>query len=197
MDLKETKVEVSSLPFDERGEKIEPEAQPARLIQSGDAPLEHANTPAGSFPVSVEQHLSAGALAATVRDPCGTCKYFNRSVWIKHVKIEQSSHEGRQRLNAVLAELIDHQHAKFQDLHRGNDGDFDTDHALYSLGRCSVLSEIHRDDVVMHPLSCCPPELRSFAKPRGMYEAVDRDTERAGAAGYDKVLAMARKNEKL
>lgn len=198
MDIKDTKVEVTSLQFDERGQKLEPEEQPAKLTQSGSAPIALAGAPAGAFPISIEQHLNAGALAATVRDPCGTCKHFDRSAWLNHVRFLRSTYAGKQMLNNIMAELIVTQNVSVQDLHRSPiDGDFDTDHAVNSMGVCRVLSEVHNDLVAVHPLGVCPKEMRSLQKPRGMYEAVDKDSERAGSAAFDKIMHMARKNESL
>jgi hypothetical protein len=196
MDIKDTKIEVASLPFNERGEKLEPEEQPAKLTQSGSAPVALAGTLTGSMPISIEQHLSAGALAATVRDPCGTCKHFDRTAWHKHVRFLGSSYNGKQMLNNIMAELIATQNVSVQDLHRSPiDNDFDTQHAVNSMGVCRVLSEVHNDLVAVHPLGVCPPEMRSAPMPRGFYVPVDKDTERAGSAAFDKIMEMARKNE--
>lgn len=196
LEIKDTKVEITSLPFNEKGQKLEPEEQPAKLTQSGSAPLALAGESAGSFPISIEQHLSVGALAATIRDPCGTCKHFDRSAWLGHVKFLRSTFAGKQMLNNIMAELIVTQNVSVQDLHRSPiDNDFDTDHAVNSMGVCHVLSEVHNDLVAVHPLGVCPTEMRSMQRPRGMYEAINRDTDRAGSAAFDKIMAMARKNE--
>src|SRR5678815_3097965 len=102
------------------------------------------------------------------------------------------------RDSAIMAELIVTQNVSVQDLHRSPiDGDFDTLHAVNSLGVCRVLSEVHNDLVAVHPLGVCPPEMRSVQKPRGMYESIDKDTDRAGSAAFDAVMRMAQKNEGL
>lgn len=192
MDIKDQTVQVAALPFDEHGNKLEPEQQPAKVTQSGAAPLVHGGENKGALPISIEQHLTAGALAATIRDPCGSCKHFDRTAWLKYVKFLQSTYDGRNVLNNVMANLIDTQNMSVQDLHRSPiDGDFDTTHAVNSLAACRILSEIEKDVVAVHPLGVCPPELRSVDRPRGMYVAVDKDTERAGSAAFDTVMKAA------
>lgn len=192
MEISDPKVEIASLPFDERGERIEPEAQPAKIVQSGNAPMTVGfGETIGSLPMRIENHLTAGALAATVRDPCGTCKYFARGAWTMIVKKLRSSYEGRQRLNSIMAELLATENISVEEMHAGADGDFDTDHAVNSLGLCRILSEIHADDVIVHPLGVCPPEMRSALKPRGAYVARESDYEKSGAVAYDAVLRAA------
>lgn len=194
MDLKDPKIEISPLPFDENGAKIEPEQQPAKITHDGSIPTALGGATVGALPVSIEQHLSAGALAATVRDPCGTCKHFDRTAWHKHVRFLQSSYAGKQMLNNIMAELIVSQNVSVQDLHRSEtDGEFDTNHAVQSMGICRVLSEVHNDLVAVHPLGVCPPEMRSFQRPRGMYVARDADMDRAGSAAFDAVMTAAQR----
>lgn len=193
MEINDSKLEVSSLPFDEKGEKIEPEAQPARIVQSASAPMSVSfDQVIGAMPVSIENYLTAGNLAATVRDPCGSCKHFKRTVWQKIVRKLRASHEGRQRLNSIMAELLATENISVEEMHAtGVDGDFDTDHAVNSLGLCDILTEIHADDVIVHPLGVCPPEMRSAQKPRGAYEARESDNEKIGASEYDAVMRAA------
>lgn len=199
MKIDDQKLEIASLPFDEKGQKLEPEEQPAKIVQTGAAPIAHGGIETGSgLPITIENHLTAGALAATVRDPCGTCKHFNRTAWRSYVKRLSGSYEGRQKLNAVMAELIMQRHMDFQEMHRSPvDGEFDTDHAVNSLAFCNVLTEVHAEEIVVHPLGVCPPEMRSFERPRGSYEARDGDTEKAGAKAFDSVMRAAQKGEKI
>lgn len=195
MKIDNQQVQVSPLPFDEHGERIEPEQQPAKIIQTGSAPLTLGGGLAGALPINIEQHLTAGALAATLRDPCSTCKNFDRTTWLKQLKVLRSSHEGRGAVNAIMAGLLGTNNVEVEDMHRGEDGEFDTDHAVASLGICRILTEVHNDMVVVHPLGVCPNEMRSYQKPRGAYEAKGRDEERAGSAAFDVIMRAAEKGK--
>lgn len=192
MSDSEENVVISSLPADANGEKLEPEQQVAKRVIDAAAPLAHGGEETKlSIPLSIEQYMSAGELAQTVRDPCGECRYFNRTAWHAVVRCASATHEGRKHLNGVRAMLIATQNFAMQDLHTGPDGDFDTDNALNSLGRCGVLSEMANDDVAVHPLGVCPPQLRSPEKPRGEFIPRSIDDERAGSAAFDNVMRAA------
>lgn len=192
MNIEEPKLVVAQLPCDERGEKVEPEEQPAKIVQDGSVPVGVNGNTTGAMPISIEQHLTAGIAAATIRDPCGGCKHFDRAAWLQHVRAIRGSASGRAMLNNVMAELLVTDNVSVHDLHRSPaDGDFDTDHAINSLAVCRVLTESLNDLVAVHPLGVCPAELRSAMRPRGFYTPRDIDTERAGSAAFDAIMRAA------
>lgn len=186
-------IRVSNVTHDEKGDRLEPEAVPAERVVIGEAALLHGGNPIdGGVKTETVIASTAGALAATVRNPCKACKHFDRRGWIDFVKQSSATADGKQFLNQVMGELIANQHMEFQELHTNPlDGDFDTVHALNSLGLCRVLTEMMNDAVIVHPIAVCPPQLRSPDRPQGAFEPFNKDADREGSAAYDAVLRVA------
>src|SRR3990167_1588919 len=166
MKIKSELLSIRRYPVMPDGTPVEPEQQPAaRIIESeANANLRSGET-VGKIPVRFIFETTAGEAANQVRRLCRGCKHFKRKAWNRYVEENDSPlapMEARQVMNEIRFALQNQQSEEIVNMHTVDtpDGpDFDVEHALHSLGFCSVLSEIAKDQIVQHPLSSCPPEL--------------------------------------
>ena len=211
MEVKDEVIKISSSPVDDQGEHLEPEERPAARTQMTDIPVALGTGPAGTdTPIqgavsgAISTQTTAGILASLFRNQCATCRYFDNRGMRAYIKILRSSVSGRLELNQIYSELIASRNAEFHDLHTGQDGDFDGDHALMSLGICRALSDIsngiHHDNdpVIVTPIGTCPTNfddgkvlIRTPSNPDGCYRPRDEDAEKFGSRSFDSIMQTA------
>lgn len=195
MKIKADLLRVRSVPVDDKGQKMEPEAQPAQRILKTDSEVTTRDgKKLGSIPTDIVYETSAGELAQAMRHPCFQCKHFDQKAWFKLFRSwtdPGAPKAMREQLNAIRAALLTTNNAKLADQHVSQEGDMDVEHALSQLGICRVLTEVHNDAIIVHPTGGCPPEICTPTQPDGFYEAKDKDADRLGSQTFDNVMKLA------
>lgn len=174
---------IQALPYDEKGEKLEPEAMPAERILLSESPMlgnidrmEH-----GNLPVKVTVQGTAGQFANNLRSMCAQCKHFDNLNWLKRKQQLENSGEGVRLLNNMHWELMN----------QGLDNDHDREQALGMMGYCKAISEMQKDDVLVHLTGGCPPEYCTPSQPNGFFDDVNFDSKRIADKAYDSVMKQA------
>lgn len=195
--IKADLLKVRSVPYDEGGQKVEPEQQPAArvMVLEGGAPvnMSRTNENVGSIPATIIAETTAGEVANTMRSKCFQCKHSNTAAWKKLRLLwgNSSDPETFQKLNRVRYALLTTQNPEIARRSEGMDGDFDAEHAISQLAICEPLSEINRDPVIVSPISTCPDEVCTKDNPRGLFVPKDKEMERLGSAAFDQIMRMA------
>jgi hypothetical protein len=195
--IKADLLKVRSVPYDEAGQKVEPEQQPAArvMVIDGGAPVSMSRDQrnVGSIPASIIAETTAGEVANTMRSKCFQCKNFNTSAWKKLRLLwgNSSDPDVFQKLNRVRYALLTTQNPEVVRRSEGMDGDFDVEHSISQLGVCEPLTEINRDAVIVSPISTCPDEVCTKDNPRGLFVPKDKEMERLGSAAFDQIMRMA------
>lgn len=195
MKIKQDLLHITNQPVLDDGNKAEPEQQTASRVIITDADASASTGQAlGQMNAQVVVSSTAGELARAMRGMCANCKFFDNPAFVSF--LAKADHPGapmhvRAGVNELRAALLQTYNAQLQSMHTGADGDMDVEHALKQLGFCRALTEMAKDDVVVHPLSSCPEETITESNPSGFFQARDRSSERAGDRAYDNVLKRA------
>ena len=207
MKIKRDVLQIASGAMAVDGTKLEPEQQPARRVVTVDAPVAlgqgtHGQN-VGSMPVQiVTESQNAGDLAEAMTHLCGNCKWFRNQEWIRDLKNADSPMapmEQRRAINEIRGALLSTQNANLADMHTGQDGDLDVEAALHQLGYCKALYEFNKNrgesnedaTVLVHPLSCCPADIRKHNPPGGFFVAKDNEAKRVGGKNKDRIMRQA------
>lgn len=197
MKIKEDLLHITNAPETDDGNKAEPEQQTATriLVSESETTTSQGEPLPGGVPVQILVQSQAGVLANALRAQCGGCKHFDNAAFLTFARKADSPAAPlhlREGMNEVRGALLQTMNASVNAMHAGQDGDMDVEHALASLGFCHALTEINGgDDVIVHPLSCCPPEVKSDAQPLGLFSPRDRTSELAGQRAYDNIMNKA------
>ena len=195
MRIKKEFLRFRTAPYDDAGQKIEPEQQPVQKVMEIDAPASMRGGPAvGSIPTQVIQEMSVGELASAMRKPCFSCKHFDRRAWkllVARWNSPNSPVEERQYLNMVRAGLLQTKNADIVSKSTGTDGDMDVEHALLMLGICRTLTEVQNAPIIVHPTGACPAEVCTPTQPDGFYQPKTTKAERMGSQTYDNIIRTA------
>lgn len=190
---------------DEKGQRLEPEQQTVQHVFQGSAPV-NTTSPGilshglqGNIPLEIVAHSAAHEFARQSSAQCGSCKYFNRTAWLKMLNDADnpgSSEAERHSVNSIRAEIL--LRMPDSDSHAGGDGDYDVEHSMKSMGMCYAMREYYKskdgqDPGIMGvwPTSSCPEELCTPDKPRGLFKPKDLDAEKIGTTNYDNVMNTA------
>ena len=207
MQIKRDKFVIESGARELDGTKIEPEAQAVTHVFEGSAPvgvgvgLEVADGVGaiGSIPLSIEAQAPAQTVARSVSALCGNCKFFDRVGWLKMLRDNEgpgSTPAERHSINSIRAEIL--LNMPDPESHTGQDGEYDPEHAMKSMGLCHALREYYRGKegkdpgiIGVWPTSGCPAETCSPDKPMGIFVPRDGDAKKASKANYDAVMLRA------
>jgi len=178
------------------GNKAEPEQQQVQHVIQTDAPVNlTGNTKTvGTMPAEIVTYSTAQEMAQTVSHQCGTCKFFDGEEFVKVIRLADSPAapmEQRAAVNNIRAGLLQTQNARLGEMHSGQDGDMDVEQALNACGFCKALTEHYTEPVGVHPLSCCPGDVKSPAAPHGFYQPKNVTAARVAGSNYDKVMNLA------
>lgn len=190
---------------DEKGQKLEPEAQTVQHIFQGTTPIT-VSTPGavsqgvkGNIPLEIVAHSAAHEIARSIFSLCANCRHFNRTAWLKMLSVADnpgSSVAEKHSVNMIRAEIL--MRMPEADSHVGSDNDYDVEHALKSMGMCGPLREYYKEKdgedpgiMGVWPSSSCPQEICSPDRPHGLFKPKDLDSEKAGAQAYDRVMLTA------
>lgn len=213
MDAKSDKVDIIPQVVAEPvgGARPEPEEMPARRVIEVGAPA-HSNQGdyLGQFSTKIVYEDTVQTMAQGMRSPCHACRYWNHEKWEKMYPKWQFDPLKKNELNNMRHHLMSTQNEQVQTMHSDNEGDFDTEHAIRSMGVCHAYSEIVRDTMLTHPLSCCPEEMPipgqfeeviladgtkvmrpKMEKAPFLFLDKNMDTAKFGLAIYDKVMRLA------
>jgi hypothetical protein len=205
MQIKRDVFRIESGAREADGTKIAPEAQNAVHVFEGTTPV---NIPmpgvnpvgtAGSVPLEIVAHSTAGQLARSVAAMCIHCKHFDRAGWLKMLARNEgamSTAAERHSINSIRAEIL--MRMPEPESHTGTDGDYDIEHAMKAMGLCHVLREFYNEskqenDIIgVWPTAGCPEEVATaVGKPQGLFVPRDGDAEAASTQGYDAVMLRA------
>jgi len=188
--IKQDVMHITSQPVHEDGTKVEAEEQTVSRILTTDVETNVGGGIAGSIVVS----KNVAEFAQLARSTCGLCRHFDNESFVSFLRKADSPAAPmhvREGVNSMRANLLQTQNASLNAMHSGMDGDMDVEHAIGTLGFCRALRDIAGDDVVVHPLSSCPPETIDASRPAGLFSPKDRDSERIGDAAYDALMNKA------
>lgn len=199
MKIKAEFLSIRRYPSMPDGTPVEPEQQPAAQIIVSEAQAKMQDgRPVGALPVRFILETTAGEAARKVRSLCRGCKHFKRKLWQNYLAANDSPVapiDNRRLINELRFALEAQQSEELLAMHTaiGADGqpDFDVEHALHSLGFCTVLSEVKKDQIVVHPLSSCPAEYATPQRPQAFYEPKSLDAERKANLEYDEIMQTA------
>lgn len=190
MKIKQDLMHITSQPVHDDGTKVEAEEQTVSRIITTDVDADVGGSIAGSIVVS----KNVAEFAQQARTTCHLCRHFDNEGFIAFLRKADSPAAPlhvREGVNVMRANLLQTQNANLGAMHAGMDGDMDVEHALGALGFCRALYEVSGDDVVVHPLSSCPPEVIDASRPVGLFSPKDRDSEQIGNAAYDALMHKA------
>lgn len=195
MRIRADLLRVRSLPYDDKGQPIEPEQQPAQRVFQTDSPAGLQGGPVqGTIPTEIIYETTAGHMAGAMRNPCFSCARFDRRAWRKLLERwndPTAPMHLREYLNQFRAALLQTKNAKLYEKHESQEGDLDVEHALATLGVCHAFSEIRNDVAVVYPTSACPDDVCTATQPAGFYVPKDKQSERMGSQVFDRIMAMA------
>lgn len=187
-------LKVRHVPFTEKGDKIEPEQQPAARVITTDSEVNTRDgRTVGSLPTQIITEMTAGDAAESMRSKCFQCKNFDVKAWdrLRLFWGNSSNKEIFEKLNKVRFALLTMRNEEVARRSTGIDGDFDVEHALRQMGICQPLTELNRDPIIVSPISTCPDEVCTPENPRGLFVAKDKDHAMMGDSAYDKIMRMA------
>lgn len=187
------------------GTKLEPEQQPVRRVVTIDAPVDLRGTGqvVGSIPTEVvTENRTADDVARGFTHLCGNCKWFRNHEWVRDLRNADSPMaplERRRAINEIRGALLTTRNADLASMHEGQDGDLDVEAALHQLGYCKALYDMFKNQnmsnedatVLVHPLSCCPTDVRKANPPGGFFTPKDGEARRVGSQNYDRILRKA------
>lgn len=185
---------VGSTAMTMKGEKLEPEAQPAQRVMMTDAAVSmRGSGQIGSIPTEIVADGTAGEFANAMRSKCFTCKNFDAKAWtqLRLYWGNSSDKDLFEKLNKVRYALLTTQNPELSRRSEGMDGDFDVEHSVSQLGLCKPMTEMNQDPVIVSPISTCPDQVCTPSNPSGLYVPKDREHERLGSSAYDKIMRMA------
>lgn len=194
MNIKNDEIRISTINFNEKGDKLEPEEQAAARIITADSPMMHgqglSGKVVGAIPTQIIADTTAGEMAQTLRHQCRSCKHFDHENWVKILRTKNLSEirSDHEQLNNLRARLLQTQNASLTEMHTAVDGDIDIEHAMASLGLCRALTETLQDAVIVHPLGSCPDEVITVSSPHGLYQSKDEQAAKEAASLYDLIL---------
>lgn len=208
MKIRKDILQVGSGMLSVDGTKLEAEQQPVRRVLTVDAPVTHGSGPGNGRNVGaiateiVTENQSAIDVATHRMSLCGNCKWFRNPEWIRDLNNADSplaTIERRRMVNEIRGALLTTRNANLAEMHEGQDGDLDVEAALRQLGYCKALFETFKNmgnsnedaTVLVHPLSCCPDDVRKQMPPHGFYEPKDREAKKVGTANYDRIMSKA------
>lgn len=181
--------------YDDAGQRIEAEQQPAVQVIESEAVTELQRGPVvGSIPMQIITETTAGEAAQIERFKCKGCKFFDPRAWAalrRKWDDPSAPMDERRQLNGIRAAILDTQDIKFFERHAGADGDMDVEHALSELGICQALSELRNGPTIVSKFGACPDETVTAAAPHGLYRPKDRTAEKMGSAAFDSVMKTA------
>lgn len=196
------KIESGAVALD--GTKIEPEAQLVHHIFEGTAPVE-ISTPGvnkqgvvGNVPLEIVADATAAQVARSVSALCGNCRYWRNDLWRQMIARNEgpaSTPAEQHAINSIRQQII--LNMPDPDQHVGQDGDYDIEHALNSMGLCPALNEFYKQKGQKSelygtwPTAGCPAETCSKDRPMGLFEPKDAAAGKASAANYDAVMQRA------
>lgn len=210
MKIKTELLSIQRYPTMPDGTPVEPEQQPAaRIIETeAQAKMRDGGPVIGALPARFIMETTAGEAAQKARSMCRSCKHFKRKAWIDYVKAADhpmSNMDHRRVINEVRFAIEAQQSDEVRAMHtitnpQTGEADFDTEHALRSMGFCAALGEIAKDEIVVHPLGSCPTEqkvgdkmvpIATPERPTGLYEPKSLEAEREATKEYDRIMATA------
>lgn len=205
MQIKRDKFVIESGGREADGTKVEPEAQTVTHVFEGVAPVEISSPGVnpmgvvGSIPIAIEAHSTAQQVARSVSALCANCRYFDRAGWLKMLAQAEgpgSTAAERHSVNAIRGEII--VNMPDADQHLGEDGEYDVEHAMKSMGMCHALREFYKGKdgkdpgiIGVWPTSGCPGDTCSADKPHGIFVPRDGDAAKASRQNYDAVMMRA------
>lgn len=195
MKIKKDFIRIPGGQIDKDGHQVEPEGMIAQRIIPTAGPVTGSvdGQTKGNLRTEVVFEDSVLQFAQGIRRPCSTCKFYDMDSWRRNVRdIETGDDPMRKHwLNQVRAALLSTQNANVQDMHTGQDGDFDTEHAIMMLGYCKVFTELYREPIITHPLGVCPDKGPQGESVPILYQPNTKEQEREGATAYDNILRAA------
>lgn len=179
-----------------KGEKLEPEQQPAQrvLVTEFDASMQ-GGPKKGAIKGEVVYESTAGQLAAAIRNPCWSCSHFDKVAWKRLHSAwgdPTAPIDSRKQLNGIRAALLETSNAQIIEKSQTQEGDMDVEHAMGLLGICRPLTEIDGNPVIVSPKGGCPDSVCTPSQPDGFFRPKDRAVERSNASNYDTILNLAR-----
>lgn len=184
MRVKDT-IRVGGALSDGEGNKLEPEQQPVTRTVELPAPAVGTETGTlGTMRGAIEIVQPAGIFADDLRTKCCNCVHFDNPGFLAAKKRLEGTAEGRKQLHVLRAALLDTGNASVRDMHADDEGDFNPDHALSTMGLCRALSELAKDEVAVHPLANCP-------EGANLFKARDMSADRRGSIAYDAIMRSA------
>lgn len=193
MKVNEQLLKIQSLPYDELGNKLEPEALPAERILVIDAPVRGSidQQIGGAIRSSINIQGTVSQFANGLRTMCAECVHFDPGAWERRKAQLEGSKEGVNQLNNMRWALIQEGLGPAEGMHVTQENEVDLEHAIAFLGVCRALTEHKRDETYVHPMSGCPDEVCTPTHPDGFFETRNYETRRAGDAAYDDVMRKA------
>lgn len=206
MKIKGDLLRISSGARTAKGDKLEAEEQVVRreVVTETEVRLGTgaAGKLVGAIPYKVVTEHSAIEFAKSASSRCGNCRHFRNDLFIKDLRKADSPGSPiarRRAVNQIRAALLQTQNATVADLTPGQDGDFDVESALQTLGYCTALYEFHKNlgmvdedaMTLVHPVSACPSDVRGPGHEDGFYEPANKLAEQAASSTYDAVMRQA------
>lgn len=195
MKIKSDMLRIRTVPFDDKGQKMEPEQQPVQRVIHTDSPATMRNGQmVGTLPTNIVMDTTVAEMVPGMRRPCFSCKHFDRRNWKELFRLwsePTAPIEKRRELNAIRAALLETNNAEIQHRHDSEEGMM-VEHAISTLGICRPLTEIDKNPVIVYPKACCPANLITADKPHGLYEPKNKDNERMGSQTFDNLMKAAR-----
>lgn len=192
MKIKEQLLRIQASPYDDRGQRLEPEERPAERILVVDTPMKGNldQQHHGHMRTSVNIQGNAHQFANGLRTMCAQCKHFDGDAWQKKKRQLSASKEGVQLLNGIRVEMINQGLGPATEMH-SNEDELDLEHAISFMGFCRAQTEMHREEVLVHPMGGCPPEICTETSPLGYFEDANEATKRIGSAEYDRIMRQS------
>lgn len=206
MRIKKDLLKISSGALNVKGERLEPEEQVVRREVTVAIDAKHGQGKigkhVGTIQGSIVTDTTALETATAMRHLCGNCKFFRNDLWMRDLKKNDSPEspiEKRRAVNQIRAALLQTQNMKMTEFSSSQDGDFEVEHAMRSLGYCQALFEFQKAQgknneeatTLVHPASSCPQDVKSEANPHGFFTPASKEAQRQSDANFDSIMQRA------
>lgn len=184
MKIEGEKIEIAHVPYDDKGDKLEPEQQPARrlLYSPVDTKFDGGTDTGHQMSTFISVEMTAEELAQGIAKPCRACRHFNKKAALEWYNRAQQTPAGIEILRQFAAE-----HPNLDEL--------GPERAFGIMGVCNPMSELARETMLVHPDSTCPETVRDWdgqaCKFGSHFVPDDRTEEKNSSTVKDQIMRKA------
>lgn len=195
IEIESDVTQIASGVTDDKGQKLEPEEQPARRILGTHIDANYGQAIVGKgLRSSVMLYDTAQQFALEAKSECRLCKHWNKRLWkeVLDEAIASPDPLDQKMLFRMMGDLADSTNPQLQEMQANEEGEMDLYRGLRFFGACMIQTEMHHSPVFSHAVSTC----QHILGPNGervvdYFEPISHNADVQGASAYDRIMSMA------